>query len=119
MQWWMNMVIVYDLRHQHGISLIMHELCNEFVSSLRKEVGNYCVFADNYYGGFALGEDIHKQDFYFVFTMRKNQPTFFWDFMHQNMTQKVDNHAIAIADRDDSFVAVSWQDKAAKPTNFH
>jgi len=34
------------------------------------------------------------------------------------MTQKVDNRSIAIADRDDSFVAVSWQDKAAKPTNF-
>jgi len=36
--------------HRKGISLVLRELCNDFISSLDPTVANYCVFADNYFG---------------------------------------------------------------------
>jgi len=54
---------------------VTRTLCNEAIDKLPKDMEQYKIYADNYYGGVDLASNTQKQGFGFTFGCRANQPT--------------------------------------------
>ena len=104
---------------------VTRALCNDAIDKLPKDMGQYKIYADNYYGGIELAKDIAARGFGFTFGCRANRPG--WLFKHgldeelaTYSETKLENFACRV-NEEEGIAAVSWKDQAQVRylTNLH
>jgi len=84
------------------------------VDVLPKNNGPYKIYADNYYGGVELAEDLVQKGMKFTLGARANRPSFlFADGLHKNMGPHFELEEFgAWINESRTIAAVSWKDKS-------
>lgn len=85
-----------------------------FAKTLPSDVGEYCIFGDNWYGSIELVLALLKMNFRCTFTVRSDRPSWFWNMLHENIQKNFASMINPIL----QISAISWEDKGTKPTNF-
>jgi hypothetical protein len=102
--------------------LAMHEgsvtrnLCNDAMNKLPTNMGQYKIYADNFYGGMELAVDTLARGFGFTFCCKANRPG--WLFKGVLDTELATHSTTGLSDfacrvnQTNGMAAISWKDKA-------